>query len=62
MVMSLDFESKVFKKDVITVADDTEAVVKGGRDLFSLVHNVFQDTSQIGVIGWGSQGLSLIHI
>ena len=56
MVMSLDFESKVFKKDVITVADGTEAVVKGGRDLFSLVHNVFQDTSQIGVIGWGSQG------
>ena len=56
MVMSLDFESKVFKKDVITVADGTEAVVKGGRDLFSLVHNVFQDISQIGVIGWGSQG------
>ena len=56
MVMSLDFESKVFKKDVITVADGTEAVVKGGRDLFSLVRDVFQNTNQIGVIGWGSQG------
>ena len=56
MVMSLDFESKVFTKDVITVADGTEAVVKGGRDLFSLVHDVFQHTNQIGVIGWGSQG------
>ncbi len=56
MVMSLDFESKVFTKDVITVADGTEAVVKGGRDLFSLVHDVFQNTNQIGVIGWGSQG------
>ncbi|MFL2528602.1 MAG: hypothetical protein ACJ0Q6_02775 [Candidatus Azotimanducaceae bacterium] len=56
MVMSLDFESGVFRKDVINVADGTEAVVKGGRDLFSLVHSVFRDTSQIGVIGWGSQG------
>ena len=56
MVMSLDFESKVFTKDVITVADGTEAVVKGGRDLFSLVRDVFQNTNQIGVIGWGSQG------
>ena len=56
MVMSLDFESGVFRKDVINVADGTEAVVKGGRDLFSLVHSVFRNTSQIGVIGWGSQG------
>ncbi len=56
MVMSLDFDSNVFNKDVISVADGTESVVKGGRDLFPLVHQVFSDVEQIGVIGWGSQG------
>lgn len=56
MVLSLDFDSKVFKKDVINVADGKESVVKGGRDLFPLVHKVFADIRQIGVIGWGSQG------
>ena len=34
MVLSLDFDSKIFKKDVIEVADGKESVVKGGRDLF----------------------------
>ena len=56
MVMSLDFDSKVFKKDVISVADSNESVVQGGRNLFPLVHQVFADIKQIGVIGWGSQG------
>lgn len=56
MVLSLDFDSKVFKKDVIDVADGKESVVKGGRDLFPLVHKVFEGVRQIGVIGWGSQG------
>lgn len=56
MVMSLDFDSKIFKKDVIDVADGKESVVKGGRDLFPLVHQAFADVKQIGVIGWGSQG------
>lgn len=56
MVMSLDFDSKIFDKNVITVAGSNESVVKGGRDLFPLVHKAFADISQIGVIGWGSQG------
>ena len=56
MVMSLDFDSKIFTKDVIAVADGKESVVKGGRDLFPLVHQIFSDVAQIGVIGWGSQG------
>lgn len=56
MVMSLDFDSKIFSKDVIQVGDGKESVIKGGRDLFPLVHTVFADISQIGVIGWGSQG------
>ena len=56
MVMSLDFDSKLFTKDVIDVADGKESVVKGGRDLFPLVHKAFEGVGQIGVIGWGSQG------
>jgi ketol-acid reductoisomerase len=56
MVMSLDFDSEIFAKDIINVADGKESVIKGGRDLFPLVHKVFADVSQIGVIGWGSQG------
>ena len=56
MVMSLDFDSAVFTKDIIEVADGSESVVKGGRDLFPLVHQVFAGVKQIGVIGWGSQG------
>ena len=56
MVMSLDFDSQIFTKAVISVADGTESVVQGGRHLFPLVHQVFSDIGQIGVIGWGSQG------
>lgn len=56
MVMSLDFDSKIFRKDVIEVTDGKESVVKGGRDLFPLVHQAFAAIRQIGVIGWGSQG------
>ena len=56
MVMSLDFDSNVFTKNIIEVADGKESVVKGGRNLFPLVHQVFSDIEQIGVIGWGSQG------
>lgn len=56
MVMSLDFDSNVFSKNVINVADGKESVVKGGRDLFPLVRKTFEDINQIAVIGWGSQG------
>lgn len=56
MVMSLDFDSSIFEKTVIDVADGKESVVKGGRDKFPLVHKAFEGVKQIGVIGWGSQG------
>ncbi len=56
MVMSLDFDSRIFEKTVITVAGGKESVVKGGRDKFPLVHQAFAGVRQIGVIGWGSQG------
>ena len=47
MVMSLDFDSKIFSKDVIQVGDGKESVIKGGRDLFPLVHTVFAGVASI---------------
>jgi len=39
----------------VTLADTTETIVKGGRDLFPLLPKAFEDIKKIGVIGWGSQ-------
>src|SRR5262252_838842 len=52
----LDFQSKVFKKEVLEVGGTKEYVVRGGRDLFPLLPKAFAGVKQIGVIGWGSQG------
>ncbi len=54
--MSLNFTTKVFKKEEIRLADTTEYIVRGGRDLFPLLPKAFDGVKQIGVIGWGSQG------
>jgi ketol-acid reductoisomerase len=57
MTRSQDFHSKVFKKDTLTLPKgQSESVVRGGRDLFSLLPKAFEGVRQIGVIGWGSQG------
>ncbi|KAJ4703638.1 ketol-acid reductoisomerase [Melia azedarach] len=53
---SLDFDSKVFRKEKITLSGQDEYIVKGGRDLFHLLPEAFKGIKQIGVIGWGSQG------
>jgi ketol-acid reductoisomerase len=52
----LDFETKVFKKEYITVADRREAIVRGGRHLFDRLPAAFAGVRQLGVIGWGPQG------
>ena len=41
---------------MITVADRAEAIVRGGRDLFTLLPKAFAGVEQIGVVGWGPQG------
>ncbi|RAL45038.1 hypothetical protein DM860_003797 [Cuscuta australis] len=53
---SLDFETSLFKKEKISLAGHDEYIVRGGRDLFSLLPDAFKGIKQIGVIGWGSQG------
>jgi ketol-acid reductoisomerase len=39
----------------VKLADTTEVIVKGGRDLFPLLPKAFEGIKKIGVIGWGSQ-------
>ncbi|MCF7929289.1 MAG: ketol-acid reductoisomerase [Spirochaetales bacterium] len=54
--MELDFNTKVFQKETITMAGKKESIIRGGRDLFHLLPKAFDGIKQIGVIGWGSQG------
>ncbi len=54
--MKLDFETKVFKKEVIQIGDTSESVVRGGRHLFPLLSKALTGIKQIGVLGWSSQG------
>jgi ketol-acid reductoisomerase len=54
--MSLNFETKIFEKEKIRLADTEEYIVRGGRHLFPLLPQAFAGIRQIGVIGWSSQG------
>lgn len=51
-----DFETEVFDKEYIHLADRREAIVRGGRHLFDRLPRAFEGINQIGVIGWGPQG------
>lgn len=51
-----DFDTKVFEKERIVLADTQEYIVRGGRRLFPLLPKAFEGVRRIGVIGWGSQG------
>ena len=50
------FTSNVFETRTIKLADREETIVAGGRHLFPLLPGAFEGISQIGVIGWSSQG------
>ena len=54
--MQFDFQTKVFDKELITLADSEEYIVRGGRAQFGKLPAAFAGIRQIGVIGWGSQG------
>jgi ketol-acid reductoisomerase len=45
----------VFETQAVQLAEKTETIVKGGRDLFEKLPKAFEGIKQIGVIGWGSQ-------
>ena len=57
MTSQLSFRSKVFPVEMLDLGGGvTEQIVRGGRDLLPLVPQALAGISQIGVIGWGSQG------
>ena len=56
IVSSIALLSQVFQTRTVKMADREETIVKGGRDLFTLLPKAFDGIKQIGVIGWSSQG------
>ena len=54
-LLAHSFTSDVFSPQEVKLADTTETIVKGGRDLFPLLPKAFEGIKKIGVIGWGSQ-------
>jgi len=53
--MKMSFSSDIFTTTEVKLAETTETIVKGGRDLFPLLPKAFEGISRVGVIGWGSQ-------
>jgi len=51
----MSFSSTIFTTTDVELAETTETIVKGGRDLFPLLPKAFEGISRVGVIGWGSQ-------
>jgi len=51
----LDFNTKVFKKELVDFAGSEEYIVRGGRDKYPLLKDAFKGIKSIGVVGWGSQ-------
>ena len=57
MPLELSFQSNVFAVETLDLGNGVqEQIVRGGRHLFPLLPQAFEGISQIGVIGWGSQG------
>src|ERR1700686_759667 len=50
------FESRIFNVEKIELDGVQESFLRGGRNLFPLLPKALAGISQIGAIGWGSQG------
>eukprot|EP00586_Coscinodiscus_wailesii_P000598 CAMPEP_0172482782 /NCGR_PEP_ID=MMETSP1066-20121228/9384_1 /TAXON_ID=671091 /ORGANISM="Coscinodiscus wailesii, Strain CCMP2513" /LENGTH=545 /DNA_ID=CAMNT_0013246187 /DNA_START=138 /DNA_END=1775 /DNA_ORIENTATION=- len=53
--LQMSFSSEIFTPEDVKLAETTETIVRGGRNLFPLLPKAFEGISRIGVIGWGSQ-------
>ncbi|WP_327637827.1 ketol-acid reductoisomerase [Kribbella sp. NBC_00482] len=49
-------KSSVFRVEQMDVPGGSEDIVRGGRDLFSLLPAALHGVERIGVLGWGPQG------
>jgi ketol-acid reductoisomerase len=52
----MSFNSTVFEKEKVNLANTEEYIVRGGRHLFSKLPEAFKGIQTIGVLGWSSQG------
>lgn len=53
--LQMAFKSSIFETEEIKLADTTETILRGGRNLFDKLPTAFEGIKSIGVIGWGSQ-------
>jgi len=53
--LQMAFKSSIFETEEIQLADTTETILRGGRNLFEKLPKAFEGIKSIGVIGWGSQ-------
>src|SRR5438445_9222188 len=53
---NLDFQTRVFDRELIDLADRQEGIVRGARHLLPLLPAALDGVDRIGVIGWGPQG------
>uniref|UniRef100_A0A061RVA1 Acetohydroxy-acid reductoisomerase n=1 Tax=Tetraselmis sp. GSL018 TaxID=582737 RepID=A0A061RVA1_9CHLO len=53
--VKIDFDTKVWDKELTKFADTEEYIVRGGRDKYAKLPEAFAGIKKIGVIGWGSQ-------
>ena len=58
----LSFETKVFEKQRINLGGTEEDVVKGGRDLFTLLPKAFEGIEKIGVCFWHVGGYCTVAV
>lgn len=54
--MSLQYQTTIFTKEEVTLADTTEYLIRGGVHLYAKLPESFEGILTIGVIGWGNQG------
>ena len=61
-IYSVEFDTKYFQKEAVSMAETMEYVVKGGTHLYPKCSEVFkaQGIKKIGVIGWGSQAPAIV--
>ncbi len=60
--VTLDFNTTVFDKELISFAGREEYIYKGGRDKLHMLPDAFRGIKRIGVIGWGSQAPAQVQL
>tara|TARA_A100001015_G_C14674115_1_gene588043 strand:+ start:503 stop:715 length:213 start_codon:yes stop_codon:yes gene_type:complete len=52
----MSFNSTIFEKEKVVLANTEEYIIRGGRHLLDRLPEAFKGIKTIGVCGWSSQG------